>query len=69
MKLKQEIYDLILSDSVLQAEIVKASGGSSFSSVRRWAINQDEKLCNYSILQAILSYLSSYSSVDELLQK
>ncbi len=66
MELKEEIYKQILTDSVLQGQIMSETG-KSFSTVRRWAVEKKPELTQYAILTILSNYLEV--SVDELLIK
>lgn len=66
MELKEEIYTQILSDSVLQGQIMSETG-KSFSTIRRWAVEKKPELTQYAILALLANYLDT--TIDELLKK
>jgi hypothetical protein len=57
-EMKPEIYEKILTDSNLQAELMLAHG-KSYATVRRWAKEKNEILTSMASLRIIMKYVSS----------
>jgi len=67
-KMKPEIYEKILTDSNLQAELMLAHG-KSYQTVRRWAKEKNEILTSMASLRIIMKYVSAdFESTHDFFQ-